>query len=283
MKTVSFLLCFLVSLSSFSQTTLDFSDTTNFTIFSIFDTIDVDWPYTPYPNSMALDVNCDGISDVNLICFTTPIMNFPAANNIQIQNLVGDKLEFAAEGSRLSVFRTGDTIYPDSILVWSSKENYPLLYFQVISGASWTGIKGQDSLYVNHLNILFRMQTDVGYRYGWIHYSGKAWAAQLYVHRLAIDSSLCASLSASEQAVIPEIKLYPTPFSDQLSITLPDGYPNELSYTMTRADGTLMCQGKLHDTAATQSMDTGMFAPGFYIIRFFTKNKIWLSKKIIKI
>ena len=284
MKTFSFLLCFLVSLSSFSQNTLDFRDTTNFTIFSIYDTIDVNHvPYTPYPNTTALDVNCDGINEINIDCFPAPVMNLPSVHNIEIKNLLGDKLEFAADGQFLEAFRTGDTIYLDSIPRWTSAEKYRLLYFHVLSGAQWAGIKSRDSQFVTNMNLLYRIQTNLGYHYGWLQYSGKSWPAQLYVHRLAIDRTLCDSLSASEEVVIPDIKLHPSPISDQLFISLPDGYPQELSYTISRADGTLMSHGKLYESATTHSLDTGMFAPGLYIIRVFTKNKIFLSKKIVKI
>jgi len=271
----------LISINSFGQV-IDFIDTSDFYIIHLNDTIDIDYhSQTPYPSSIGLDLNCNNENDIIINCYTTPIQNLPSAHNIEIVNLLGDKLEFAKKNNSLAAFRTGEIVDLASIERWDWGNTHRLLYFNVIGGASWAGINSSDSLYVNDMNLIFRFTYNNMYKYGWINYSGKSWPANLFIHKIAIDKSLCSSNLTSE-IFNSNFKLFPNPFNNHLNIISNHSSQKSATWKIFAMDGSYICGGNVDLNTFGILFKDKIDKPGAYIIQFFIENKLINSQIITK-
>lgn len=266
------------------QGIIHFNDTISFQIMEREDTIDINHSViTPYPDTLELDLDCDGDKDIKFNCYTTPIPNFPSAHNIEIQNLVGSDLEFLNANSFLQAFRMDDEINLDSIDGWESQNSYNLLYFTVIGGASWAGVSSKDSVSVNNMYLIFRKKKNGEYKYGWINYSGQSWPATLFVDKMAFDKASCLQTSHKGHIVQElEIFVFPNPVADRLNINIPIFNHQHIKYRIYNMMSELELEGKV--TGINTQLELGQLlgSNGIYLLQIIIDDKITKSHILVK-
>ena len=256
--------------SAWAQTFVVLADSTHYNIVGLDDTLDIDYNImTPFPDTASLDIDCDGLADLRFTLYTTPVMSFPSTHHIDIVNLIGDDLEMLDDGYLLYAYRAMDTIEVKPNPDWTSDPAWKVLSFHVTSGASWAGISGTDSLYVNDMYILFRKKIAGEWVYGWINYSGKSWETILYLRHFAIENEYCNSTAVRPSEASRQMAgLYPNPVSEELFLD-PDpwvGFP--LDWTLVDTRGIPVGQGTLIRQGDSILIGTLHLPDGMYFIRF---------------
>lgn len=202
----------LTTLPAAAQNSIDFHDTIQFHRSQRADTIDNDHlDVTPFPDSTDLDLDCDSVADVRLKCFKTPLPNFPQAHHIVIQPLAGSGVEVLAKGTRVRAFRRDTLLTVDALTGWSAGPELQILYFNVLGGASWSGVAGTDSSGVTDMLLVFRKEEAGTLRYGWIAYDGRSWPARLSVHETAWSGSSCLQTGLRVVREATSFRLCPNP------------------------------------------------------------------------
>lgn len=266
------------------QGIIHFNDTISFQIMEREDTIDINHSViTPYPDTLELDLDCDGDKDIKFNCYTTPIPNFPSAHNIEILNLVGSDLEFLNTNSFLQAFRMDDEINLDSIDGWESQNSYKLLYFTVLGGASWAGVSSKDSVSVNNMYLIFRKMKNGECKYGWINYSGQSWPATLFVDKMAFDKTSCLQTNAIWPIVHElEIILFPNPFAGRLNISIPHFNHQNIKYSIYNMMGELALEGKITGINTELGLGQLLGRNGIYLLQIIIDDKISKSHILLK-
>ncbi len=285
MRYLFFLTFFVYPFLTRAQQIITFNDTVFFQILERNDTLDIDGNIpTPYPSSVELDLNCDGLKDIVFNCYTTPVQNFPSAHHIEIQNLLGAGLEFLNDGSYLNAFRVQDTIHVDSTDEWISKNSFRLFYFHVLGGASWAGVNSTDSTSVNNMYLVFRIKENNGYKYGWINYSGQSWPTKLFIHRTAFSKADCLQThttgGVSQEATI---RIFPNPFENHVNISIPDFNYQNIKWRIFSVDNVLKLEGEIKDSRTDLALGRLLDNSGIYLLQILMDEQIIQSQILIKI
>ncbi|MBK8698511.1 MAG: T9SS type A sorting domain-containing protein [Saprospiraceae bacterium] len=285
MKYFSILLFFLYPLLTMGQEIIHFKDTIYFQVLEREDTLDINGSFpTPYPNTLKLDLNCDGEKDITFNGYTTPIQNFPSAHHIVIQNLLGSDLEFLKDGGYLNAFRMDDEINLDSIDGWASLDSFRLFYFNVFGGAHWAGVKSTDSTAIHNMYLLFRLKENNEYRYGWIYYSGFSWPTKLFVHKIAFSRIACLQTSIiGEVFKESEISISPNPFENNVHIYIPYLNHKKLEWRILNVNGVLELEGEISDRNTELDLGKLIDGNGVYLIQIVMEDKIYKSQILVKI
>lgn len=206
------LLAWIIGTEATAQTVIDFRDSVSFQRLPRTDTIDNDYlTVTPYPDSTDLDLDCDSVADVRLKCYKTPLPNLPQAHHIVIRPMAGSGVQILADGAKPRTFRRDTALVVDSLSGWSTLPEYEILYFNVLSGASWAGVAGTDSVTVTDRCVVFRKEESGTFRYGWIAYDGIPWPARLSVRETAWSGSGCTTVGTEDLNALPKAIVLPNP------------------------------------------------------------------------
>lgn len=268
-----------------SQIYVILPDSLNYNLIELSDTLDIDHSeITPFPNTADLDVDCDGIADIQVDMYPIPVMVFPPEHHIDLVNLVGNDLEILADDEWAQAFRSNDTVALEANTDWESRERWKVLRFFVISGATWAGVSGTDSVYVNDMYILFRKRIQGEWVYGWINYSGKSWPAELYLRHHAIENAYCMPTSTDPVRLPTQwISCFPNPAKDILFLDPDLPLPFPVTWNIISGTGTSVAQGVLSQGGEAIHLSPYHLTDGLYSIYFRSPSQQtqWVSRILI--
>ncbi|MFZ1679357.1 MAG: T9SS type A sorting domain-containing protein [Saprospiraceae bacterium] len=272
----------LIGISSLSaQAYIKFSDSIFFIISPRIDTFYVN--NTPEIDSLSIDLDCDGIVDLRIKCHSTPFLNLPRAHHIDLENLVGADVEMLNGQSILQGFRQDEIIDLDTTQGWESNTIYSILYFDVLSGASWAGIQSRDSSHVTNMYVVFRKRIQNVFHYGWINYSGNSFPARLYLEELSFDREQCILSEVPSISMTTSLNIYPNPFHDELFINWPIAIGCKAIWKIFNVLGRCIEEGKISDGNPTCQINMFHTAKGIYLLQLFDEDKLVMTKPILRL
>ena len=258
------------------QNIIDLGDYSPFHSIEHNDTIDLA-TNTLYPAAVDMDLDCDEIPDITIRCFSTPLQNLPSARNIEIVNLAGNNLQI------LDAFTEGSIINLENV-TWVNRNNFTILYFNVLSGPSCAGISPSQPVMVNEMYIVFRKLIDNEYRYGWIHYSSRCDpVASFYLHRIAFDEQICSISHTLDETNVLDFPVTPNPFTDRFTIKMKANIPAKLTWRIFNPQLQMVKEGPVLQNSSSLEIFQPNLPAGLYFLQILSDNKLLRTQIISKI
>ncbi len=232
------------------------------------------------PDSLRLDIDCDGFNDLGIFGYLTPHQFFPPYQNFKIIRLTNEEIEVLSSGSMAIGYRNQDTIYIEQNSYWKEIDEIKIATYSDPTGPLWPIENSFDSVKISNVYLVFRIKKENNFHYGWIKFDGLVGTLTLIIKEVAIQETGCNDSSNIDSVINKKmIKVSPNPTNGEIKIFSNIEKEEYYSWNLINMDGSILKSGILNNLQDPIHFNDS--ANGMFLFELFSSKHNYYSWVVI--